>query len=265
MGTIFKLIRSFFNYLNKEKGIDTRQLHKIFYVVSEDIPIISLNPEQLNQLIFDKDLEALLPERLKSPKNIFVIGCTVGLRISDLQELTKSNLEKVYDDYYLKVRSKKTQTFTKIKLPPYALDILKKYKGNKTALLPSYHLFTLNKYFRQIGELAGWTYLVNKKRQKRGIDKEQKTHKESKPYRFCDLLTTHTMRRTAITTLLNLGMPEHMVRKISGHAPGSKEFFKYVHYSQNFMDKEVDSVHLKLTEINKNNEEKRSLKSTVFQ
>ncbi|MBK6987035.1 MAG: hypothetical protein IPH33_01655 [Bacteroidetes bacterium] len=59
------------------------------------------------------------------------------------------------------------------------------------------------------------------------------------------------MRRTAITTLLNLGMPEHMVRKISGHATGSKEFFRYVQYSQSFLDQETDKVHLRLQNFEK--------------
>ncbi|MBK6987034.1 MAG: hypothetical protein IPH33_01650 [Bacteroidetes bacterium] len=70
----------------------------------------------MNFLIYDKDFSNRLPERLKAPKDIFVFGCTVGLRLSDLMMLTRNNIEKVYDDYYLKVRSKKTQTFTKIKL-----------------------------------------------------------------------------------------------------------------------------------------------------
>jgi len=42
------------------------------------------------------------------------------------------------------------------------------------------------------------------------------------------------MRRTAITTLLIMGVPEAMVRKISGHAPGSKEFYKYVGIAQDY-------------------------------
>ena len=204
-----------------------------------------MNPEQLNFLIYDKVFEQSLPERLQAPKDIFVFGCTVGLRVSDLMLLNRSNLEKVYDEYYLKVRSKKTQTFTKIKLPDYAISIINKYKRSKT-LLPTYHLFTLNKYFREIGELAGWTNEVSKQRQKRGIRKMLKTKERKQEYRFCDLLTTHTMRRTAITTLLNLGMPEHMVRKISGHAAGSKEFFRYVQYSQSFLDQETDKVYSRL-------------------
>lgn len=51
------------------------------------------------------------------------------------------------------------------------------------------------------------------------------------------------MRRTAITTLLILGMPKHLVRKISGHSHVSTSFNRYVHYAYAYMDKEIDKVH----------------------
>ena len=66
--------------------------------------------------------------------------------------------------------------------------------------------------------------------------------KKKKLHRFCDLVTTHTMRRTAITTMLSLGMPEYLVRKVSGHAPGSKEFYRYVSLSQHLQDEETMRV-----------------------
>jgi intergrase/recombinase len=50
------------------------------------------------------------------------------------------------------------------------------------------------------------------------------------------------MRKTAITTMLCLGMPENLVRKISGHAPGSKDFFRYVQLSQKYMDNETEKI-----------------------
>ena len=57
-----------------------------------------------------------------------------------------------------------------------------------------------------------------------------------------------TIIRTAITTmLLRLEMPEHLVRKISGHAPHNKEFHKYVSISQNYLDDETDKAFAKLT------------------
>lgn len=54
------------------------------------------------------------------------------------------------------------------------------------------------------------------------------------------------MRRTAITTMLDLGMDEINVRQISGHAPGSVEFFKYVKYNQKKVDDQLDLVYQKL-------------------
>jgi len=42
--------------------------------------------------------------------------------------------------------------------------------------------------------------------------------------------------------MLSLGMPEHIVRKISGHATNSKEFFLYVKMAQNVIDQESDKV-----------------------
>lgn len=68
----------------------------------------------------------------------------------------------------------------------------------------------------------------------------------NKSWQYYDHLSSHTMRRTAITTLLILGVPEHVVRKVSGHAPGSKEFYKYVLIAQDFLNKEVQQAHKKL-------------------
>jgi integrase len=67
-----------------------------------------------------------------------------------------------------------------------------------------------------------------------------------KQLRFCDKMSSHMMRRTAITTLLILGMPEHLIRKISGHSHSSNSFNRYVHYAQAYIDKEIDKVHEKL-------------------
>jgi len=41
-------------------------------------------------------------------------------------------------------------------------------------------------------------------------------------------------------------MPEHLVRKISGHSAASGSFNRYVHYAQGYIDREIDKVHDKL-------------------
>ena len=63
-----------------------------------------------------------------------------------------------------------------------------------------------------------------------------------KKYRFCDLVSSHVMRRTAITTMLMLGMKEHAVKQISGHSNDSKSFYRYVNLVQSYLDNEMDEV-----------------------
>lgn len=75
-------------------------------------------------------------------------------------------------------------------------------------------------------------------------DKETKLN-----YRFCDLVSSHTMRRTAITTLLQMGMNEINVRIISGHKANSPSFYRYVSYADSFMDEEMDKMWAKLAAI----------------
>ncbi len=247
VGSNIKMLRAFFNYLSNDHGLNHHNFHKSFYVRKEEIPITVLTPEQLNYLIFDIDFENRLSEKLKRTKDIFVFGCTVALRVSDLMKIRPHHLEIIGENYYLKVHSKKTLTYTRIKLPDYSVAIVRKYKGKQKHLLPQTSLFNLNKNIRLLMQAAEWTQPCIKTRWKKGIMVPLYKNPNSKEhYRFCDLVSSHTMRRTAITTMLSLGMPEHLVRKISGHAANSTEFFKYVALSQLYVDNETDRMFGKL-------------------
>lgn len=52
-------------------------------------------------------------------------------------------------------------------------------------------------------------------------------------------MSSHIMRRTAVTTLLVLGMPEHLVRNVSGHSNNSGAFYRYVHHAQSYINHEI--------------------------
>lgn len=247
-GSVIKDIRTFFNYLLKEQNLYIGNFHQQFYVRKEDIQIITLQPEQLEMLIHSKNFENQANKILIKVKDIFIIGCTVALRYSDLMSLKKTNLQIYNNQYYLRTQSNKTKIYTNIKLPDYAVEIFKKYTRKSNYLLPYFNLVQLNKHVKKMAEAMGWTDEVIKTRQKRG--KALVVFKDTKAktnFRFCDLVTTHTMRRTAITTMLRLGMPEYLVRKISGHAPNSIEFHKYVSIAQNYLDAETDKVFAKLS------------------
>lgn len=250
VGRTIKLLRSFFNYLINEKGMNIGFHHRKFYAPSEDVEIVVLSPERLSVIVNDQEVDKNLSSALRMTKDVFVVGCTVALRFSDLMALTKTNIERINERIYLRVYSQKTQAFTRVKLPNYVVAIFNKYTVHyKHRLLPKFTKANLNKKLKILMEIYGFTEEVPRFRLRQGLrvqvykNTELKTH-----YRFCDSVTTHTLRRTAITTMLSLGMNEQTVRQISGHAANSKEFYRYVAFAQTYLDKQVDQVHQKLAE-----------------
>lgn len=250
VGSVIKVIKIYFNYLKKELHTGVGDFHKSFYIRKEDVPIYPLMPEELSFLIFNKNFEASLSPKLCRARDVFVFGCTVALRISDLLSLRISNLRQVSGQYYLAVRSKKTATDSLILLPAFAVEIFKKYsmKKHRKRVFSFYSKNSLNKDIKLLLDEAGFNNPVIKSRERRGeaIELMPAHHRGIKNYRFCDVASSHTMRRTAITTMLSLGVSEQVVRKISGHSPGSKEFYRYVHLSQSYLDREIEIAFGKL-------------------
>lgn len=246
-GSITKLLRSFMNYLEEQKEININSVQRRFYVRSEAIRIIVLSPERLRFLINDKTFEESLNKRFLRTKDAFLLGCVTALRFSDLMRLTRENIETENGITYLSICSQKTKTYTKTRLPDFMKAILRRARKGKRTLFRPISLHNFNKSLKQLCEKAGWTEQCIKSRERQGEtvilykDKEKKQH-----YRFCDQVSSHTMRRTAITTYLSLGMDELAVRHISGHKPGSKEFFRYVAFSQAYIDDKITEVHRKL-------------------
>jgi len=242
-GNIFKSLKTFFNYLQNEKGLATGNYHRQFRTpLQQPLPVV-LSPQQLNFLITCKTFEATLPPSLKRTKDILVTGCTIGLRVNDLMHLRKTNILYTAAGAALKTNIHKTNTETLIPLPPYVVDIIKKYKRKPGPyLLPQLSVTNLNLQLKQLAEKAGWIYPLPKYRSIGGYLKELKKE-GGRTWRFHEHITAHTMRRTAITTLLILGVPEMVVRKISGHAPNSKEFYRYVSIAQDYMDATVKKAY----------------------
>jgi len=234
---------------NQDKGFSIGAFHKSFYVNKEDIPVIVLQPDQLRYLINDEDLESSLSDKLKRVKDIFVFGCSVALRVSDLLSLTSENLLSSNGNYYLNVKAKKSGATTSIKLPDYCRSIIDKYENQYPTLLPSISDVKLNIYLKELARHCNWIDPNIKKRSKRGKESVIFKDEKQRPHEFADLITSHTMRKTAITTMLRLGMPERIVKEISGHSPNSTAFYKYVEISQNDIDKYLDLTSKKLRKI----------------
>jgi integrase len=233
--------------LKNDKNFNIGDFYKLMYVPSEDVPIITLSPEQLRTLIYDPTINNKLCPRLQRVKDIFVFGCTVALRISDLLSLTTDNLQVVDNTYYLMTRSRKTDTVTYVKLPNYARSIIDKYSGLYPTLLPTISDQKFNQYLKELGILLDFKNEVSKTRNKKGSAVNLYKDPDNQiQFKFSDLMTSHMMRRTAITNMLRLGVQERIVREISGHAQSSKEFQRYVDVSRSYLNEQLDGYFEKL-------------------
>jgi integrase len=252
VGLVIKSLRTFFNYVKEERNIDIGSFHKTFYVPKEEIAIIALSPEQVNYLINNKELNNIMPIHLHRIRDMFVFGCTVCLRVSDLLAIKPQNIVTENGGNYLRVSSKKTGIFTSVKLPDYAMDIVVKYRTSKrSTLFPSISKDRFNAALKDMGKYLEYNEPIVKTRTKRGVECVVYKNKTKKQHHtLADMITTHTMRRTGITTMLRMGMPDYLVRKISGHAASSKEFFRYVQLAQNYLDKHTDEAFEKLKNLN---------------
>lgn len=251
IGSIWKLIRSFFNWLQHDKMFSVGSFHKSFYAPMEKVPLITLTPERLQFLLYNAEFQKALIPSHKRTLDIFLVGCATGLRFGDLIQLRRDQLSFIEKQAFLKNVSRKTGTPTFHKLPDFAAHILaKKHSRSIIQVFTPISLSRFNIHLKAIAELAGWTEEIPKYRSKQGQrttiyrNAERKTH-----YRFCDLISSHTMRRTTITTLLCMGMSEMSVRAISGHAGNSKEFHRYVNFAQAYLDQEVETAFNKLKNI----------------
>ncbi len=245
VGSMIKNLKAVLKFAEDEHMIGTSSYRNQLYVIKEEVPIITLTPEQLQFLIHDEAFRHKLTADLQTVLDIFILGSTVALRFSDLIAIGWCNIKRVGESYYLAVSSIKTQTATRVKLPDYALEVLARYKSTqkRKAVFPLISLSWFNIQLRRICEMAGWTYDCGKRRSRNGKKVELKNPRTGKSYRFCDLISSHVMRRTGITTMLMNGVPELVVRKISGHGPTSPSFLRYVNFVQGYLDQEIERHH----------------------
>ncbi len=244
VGQSIKLLRTFFNFLKTDLGYAIGDYYKAFPVTRDDIQVVSLTPAQFRFLAYDKSFTRSLSNRLKLAKDMFVFGCTVGLRISDLLNLRHEDFSMIGKELLLIKEHSKTGIRVMIKLPPHARRIVLKYWKRHARLFPVNNNPRFNREVKTLAGLAGWTNPCPKQRKKRGeriVVYKDPAKKEN--YRFCDIISSHTMRRSAITIMLNMGMKEHVVRQISGHCHNSHSFQRYVAFSEALLNNELKKVH----------------------
>lgn len=228
-----------------EDEIHTGDGHKTqsFVVPSYEADTIFLNEEQIDAIAEldlsdnSKYVTHLVPARDKFKKNVFdrkgnkvlvkekisykvlekardmsLIGFYTALRFGNFSNLSVKSI----DDNFIKVNQIKGGGYISIPILNKLRPVISKYPHQ----LPTLSLQKFNKYIKLVAELAGLTQLVETKSFKGNIE-------QTVTYRICDLISSHTCRRSYATNMFKRGIPTMLIMSATGHKTETK-FLLYI-------------------------------------
>jgi len=212
IGKHVKVIKSILNDAT-DKGINKNLAYKSkkFLTISEDSDTIYLADWELQQIT---DLDLTDNPRLDVIRDLFLIGCSTGLRFSDLSTLTPAQINKGM----ITLTQIKTGKPVVIPVHDIVTKILNKYNGR---LPESRSNQKTNEYLKEVcKETKALKSLVSISGTKGG-----ETVTETVPK--WQLVTTHTARRSFATNEYLAGTPSLTIMAITGHKT-EKSFMKYI-------------------------------------
>lgn len=184
------------------------------YVIlrQKNIDNIYLTKGQINEL---ERLDLKLNPTLDRVRDLFLIGCHTGLRYSDIQRLTKDNIQNGYI-YFRK--SKKTGTALEIPLNEPISRLIKKNKGSFPKKMSNQKV---NQYLKVLGQMLP---SLNEKFTKETVKGGKEIITNTPKWM---ILSTHTARRSYCTNAYLDGVPVQDIMSISGHTT-EKSFRVYL-------------------------------------
>lgn len=213
--TIARLIKIIKAVLNAatERGLNTNLDYKKkgFKVVWEKSDSIYLNENELTE-IFKLDLSE--EPRLDKVRDMFLIGCYTGLRFSDFTQLRSDQIE----DNFITIITQKTNQEVIIPLHPVVSAIIEKHNGELPRSISNQKM---NDYLKEVAEKVPSL----KKEVKIKITKGGKAVVMMQ--RKCDLVSSHTARRSFATNAYMREIPPFVIMGITGHTT-EKSFFAYI-------------------------------------
>jgi integrase len=226
--TIAKNLQTLKVFMNEglERGYHNNTWFKKISVAWEESENVALSRKEINKL-YKHNFKG--NQRLERVRDLFVFGCNVGLRISDLQNIKSNNIVEVNGEKRIRIITKKTGERVEIPFHEQAAEILEKYNDK----LPKITDQKFNEYIKEAAQEAG---LTAKGRLQKEPEKE-----------LYKLIASHTMRRTFCTNLYNEGVPPVVIMKVSGHKTESA-FLKYIKVSQTDAADKLSAHYAKLKE-----------------
>jgi len=211
-----KNLKTFLIEANQKRLINNINFNiKDFSLSPEETTAIYLNEDEIEKM-FKLDLSD--KKHYELARDIFLIGCYTGQRISDYNGLTKSSIKTIKGWEYFSIKQKKTGARVDCPINKKIREIMNlRYNGEPPKKITEKDL---NKYIKIIGEMLNFNEEIECISKKGG-----KQIKECIPkYK---LIHSHTARRSFCTNMYIKKMPVYDIMLFSGHKT-EREFYKYI-------------------------------------
>lgn len=200
------------NYAAKTIYLSLEELQRIAEVEITAEKILATFPELRTN---DKSMminATRKSESLNIIRNKFLLGAYTALRVSDFNRLRDVHI----DGEYFRITTQKTGAHVVIPIHPVIRRIIDSGFDISTPITDQ----KINKHIKEVARLAGITQVVEGTKiiEHRAVVGY---------YPKCDLITTHTARRSAATNMYKAGIPSISIMRITGHTT-EKSFMKYI-------------------------------------
>jgi integrase len=217
---VIKNVKVFLSFADLQDNLNVNQDFKktvsgksLFAKVNkEETEHVYLNEKEIKQ-ITEADMG---DERLSEIRDLFLIGCWTGLRISDLKRLQSGNIK----DGLLTITAQKTSKNVTIPITDELQAVLNKYPDRLPKIPTDQH------YNRQLKEVCRIAKISEPMMAEIKKGKMRVTTQIPK----YELITSHTARRSFATNLYRRGIPSTQLMMLTGHK-SETSFLKYIKVS----------------------------------
>lgn len=216
VGKHVKNIRSVMNSALDEGHTDNRKFKsKQFKVLSEQSNAIYLTEEEIKEI---HNLDLSHNKRRELARDIFLIGCYTGQRVSDYNGIDYKDIFENDGITFVKIKQKKTNTVVDCPITVEMKDIMdSRHKGQFPKKMTEQHI---NIEIKKVAKKAGLKEKVKCIKTLGGKEVVEWLPKHK-------LVATHTARRSFCTNLYKKGVHIDYIMHFSGHK-SIKEFYKYI-------------------------------------
>jgi integrase len=222
--TIDKIIKNLKLFLQQADLQDNISVNPDFKrIISGKSLFAKVNREETDHIYLDEAeikmiTDAKMPDaRLAEIRDLFVIQCWTGLRISDLSRLERGNIA----NGLLSIKTKKTKESVVIPVTGELQKVLNKYPEQLPSPPSDQHF---NREIKKVCNLAGITEPIMAEVKTNGMTVIKQVPKY-------ELVTSHTARRSFATNLYRRGLPASQIMLLTGHKTEGA-FLRYIKVSK---------------------------------